>query len=43
MKMLQLSNHAILKFSPKNVAHLITLTSDLGEFELEEVNYVSGP
>lgn len=30
MKMSRLSNHAIPKFSPKNMAHLLTLTSDLG-------------
>jgi hypothetical protein len=41
MKMLHLSNHAILKFTPKNVAHLLTLTSDLGGFEVEDVNYMN--
>jgi hypothetical protein len=30
MKMSHLSNHVIPKFSPKNMAHLLTLTSDLG-------------
>jgi hypothetical protein len=41
MKMFRLSNHAILKFTPKNVAHLLTLTSDLGGFEVEDINYMN--